>query len=81
MGFHPIDGARFLHFQGFPADVCNLVAHHSASADEAVQRGIDLSVFAEFSVDVDLGKAHAVVWWRLDYGPPGSGYARHGSSQ
>jgi putative nucleotidyltransferase with HDIG domain len=30
-GFHPIDGARYLHTIGWPPAICNLVAHHSGA--------------------------------------------------
>ncbi len=29
--FHPVDGARYLSAHGWPASICNLVAHHSGS--------------------------------------------------
>ena len=62
--FHPVDGARFLRAARFSVRVCNLVAHHSASTWEAEERHLDLSVYADFAViDVDLGPAHAVLWW------------------
>jgi hypothetical protein len=71
-GFHPLDGARFLAGVGFSATVCHLVAHHTGSTYEADERGIDLSVYAEFSVERDLGRAHAVLWWAdLTTGPQG----------
>lgn len=34
-GFHPLDGAHFLHDSGYPPRLCALVAHHSAAAVEA----------------------------------------------
>lgn len=71
-GFHALDGAAFLASRGFSAVVCNLVLHHSASTYEAEVRGIDSSVFRKFDVDVDLGRAHAVLWWSdLTTGPTG----------
>lgn len=39
-GFHPLDGARWLHFQGYPLRLCALVAHHSAARFEAAERGL-----------------------------------------
>lgn len=39
-GFHPLDGARFLHQQGLPSVVIALVAHHTGAAVEAEQRGL-----------------------------------------
>ncbi|MFF0145971.1 metal dependent phosphohydrolase [Amycolatopsis sulphurea] len=38
--FHPLDGARYLHKHGWPADVVNLVAHHSGARFEAAERGL-----------------------------------------
>ena len=71
-GFHPLDGARYLADLGFSRVVCNLVAHHSASTYEAELRGLDLSLYADFAVDEDLGTAHAVLWWAdLTTGPTG----------
>jgi hypothetical protein len=39
-GFHPLDGARYLRDQGWPREVCRLVAWHSAAAVEAELRGL-----------------------------------------
>lgn len=73
-GFHPLDGARFLDGLGFSRAVCHLVVHHSGSTWEAEERGLDLTVYAEFAVsDVDLGPAHAVLWWAdMTTGPDGA---------
>ena len=62
-GFHALDGARFLASQKFSNIVCDLVARHSVSEVEAVVRGIDLGVFDEFAVNVDLAAAHSVIAW------------------
>jgi hypothetical protein len=72
-GFHPLDGARVLAGAGFSARVCHLVVHHSASTWEAEVRGVGLEVYADFAVhDVDLGPAHAVLWWAdMTTGPTG----------
>jgi hypothetical protein len=72
-GFHPLDGARVLARAGFSARICHLVVHHSASTWEAEERGLSLAVHADFAVqDVDLGPAHAVVWWAdMTTGPTG----------
>lgn len=37
--FHPLDGARYLRSEGWPAQVVNLVAHHSGARFEAEERG------------------------------------------
>ena len=72
IGFHPLDGARFLATHGFPLEVCHLVVHHSASTYEARERGIDVAVYGEFAVDRDLGKAHQLLWWAdMTTGPTG----------
>src|SRR3712207_7941946 len=40
---------------------------------EAEERGLDLAVYADFAVkDVDLGPAHALLWWAdMTTGPHG----------
>ena len=40
-GFHPLDGAEYLRREGWPAPVCDLVAHHSGSRFVARIRGLD----------------------------------------
>ncbi|MGL5823804.1 MAG: HD domain-containing protein [Nocardioides sp.] len=71
-GFHPLDGARFLATQGFSAEVCHLVIHHSASTYEARERGIGLDVYDEFAVDRDFDEAHRLLWWAdMTTGPTG----------
>jgi predicted hydrolase (HD superfamily) len=40
-GFHPLDGAVYLRREGWPAPVCDLVAHHSGSRFVARIRGLD----------------------------------------
>ncbi|MEU8436070.1 HD domain-containing protein [Streptomyces sp. NPDC029216] len=46
-GFHPLDGARYLVTLGAPAQLVNLVAHHSGAVYEAEQRGLtaELAVY------------------------------------
>jgi hypothetical protein len=39
-GMHQLDGARHLASVGYPARLCALVAHHSASTFEAEERGL-----------------------------------------
>ncbi|GHJ49221.1 metal-dependent phosphohydrolase, HD subdomain protein [Catellatospora sp. TT07R-123] len=39
-GFHPLDGASWLHRQGWPEPVCALVAHHSGARFAASARGL-----------------------------------------
>lgn len=51
-GFHPLDGARFLEREGFPATVVQLVAYHSGAEVEAEERGL-LHQLAEFPIPPD----------------------------
>jgi HD superfamily phosphodiesterase len=47
-GFHPLDGARYLRdVHGADPTLCELVAHHTAAAIEAEERGMG-SELAEF---------------------------------
>jgi hypothetical protein len=44
-GFHPLDGARFLRDDvGADEILCQLVAHHTAAAIEAEERGLGLEL-------------------------------------
>jgi putative nucleotidyltransferase with HDIG domain len=45
-GFHPIDGARHLRGQGWPAHVSGLVAHHSGARFAAAARGLTRALAA-----------------------------------
>ena len=49
------------------------MVHHSASTWEAEERGLSPEVYADFAVHgVDLGPAHAVLWWAdMTTGPTG----------
>jgi predicted hydrolase (HD superfamily) len=51
-GFHPLDGATHLRQEGWPDDVCALVAHHSGSRFVARLHGLDSSLWEfEFAED------------------------------
>jgi putative nucleotidyltransferase with HDIG domain len=39
-GFHPLDGASYLHRHGWPERVCGLVAHHSGALFVAHARNL-----------------------------------------
>ncbi|WP_410580294.1 HD domain-containing protein [Amycolatopsis sp. lyj-108] len=67
--FHPLDGARYLKGQGWPANVVNLVAHHSGARFEAEQRGLAAEL-AEFPF-ADNALLDALVFADLTTGPAG----------
>ncbi|MEU4695184.1 HD domain-containing protein [Actinoplanes sp. NPDC023714] len=85
-GFHPIDGARHLTREGWPARVAGLVAHHSGARFVAEVRGLaaELSEFPdERSIVADvLTYADQTVGPRGDRVDPEARYAemllRHG---
>ncbi len=58
-GFHPLDGAEFLHTTGTPARLVHLVAHHSYAALEAELRGLSTEL-AEF--DDERGSLRDALW-------------------
>lgn len=51
-GFHPIDGARYLEGRRWPAEIANLVAHHSGSRFLAAALGLE-SLIGRYSSAVD----------------------------
>ncbi|MFI6026386.1 HD domain-containing protein [Amycolatopsis magusensis] len=67
--FHPLDGARYLRDQGWPADVVNLVAHHSGARFEAEERGLAAEL-SEFPFE-DSPALDALVEADLTTGPGG----------
>lgn len=54
-GFHPIDGARYLHTQGVQSRLCGLVANHSGARYEAPMRGLD-DAQAEYADESSLAR-------------------------
>lgn len=52
-GFHPIDGAAWLHQAGYSPLVCHLVATHTAAHLEAAERGLDPQIFTPYQLDDD----------------------------
>lgn len=59
-GFHPIDGANFLHEIGAPERLVHLVAHHSYAALEAELRGLS-SELAEY--EDEAGVIRDALWY------------------
>ncbi|MGH3625520.1 MAG: HD domain-containing protein [Sciscionella sp.] len=60
VGFHPLDGARYLAKVGAPERVVNLVAHHSCAYREAELRGpgAELAVFTD-----EESPLRDALWW------------------
>ncbi|WP_461120167.1 HD domain-containing protein [Saccharothrix stipae] len=75
LGFHPIDGARYLAAMGFSRRLCALVAHHSYAYREAKLRGCS----AELARWVDEGTPlRDALWWAdMTTGPDGDTVGVH----
>jgi putative nucleotidyltransferase with HDIG domain len=73
-GFHPLDGARYLRSAGWPAEIYNLVAHHSCARAEAERRGVAAQLCAEFA---DHHSAERDALWAADAttGPAGQEFS------
>ena len=70
VGFHPLDGARYLRDVGVDPRLCRLVAHHSGAAIEAEFRGLSDDLNAEFPQE--RSSAADVLWYAdLTTGPDG----------
>jgi hypothetical protein len=54
VGFHPVDGARFLRADGWDEAIVNLVAHHSCAVVEAERRGLLEELNGQFPLDDSL---------------------------
>jgi hypothetical protein len=68
LGFHPVDGARFLRAHGHERLAC-LVAHHSGARFEAVERGL-VEELAAFPVE-DGPVLDALTFADMTTGPAG----------
>lgn len=60
-GFHPLDGARWLRREGWPDELCRLVAWHSRALTEARLRGLAEQLVQEF--EQPPGSPLAVLTW------------------
>lgn len=74
-GFHPLDGARFLRYQGAPERLCALVAHHSCAYREAELRGLSAEL-AEWE-DEKTPLRDALWWADMTAGPDGQRMTVH----
>ena len=72
-GFHPLDGARFLREEGWPAGICSLVAYHTGAIVEANHRGLAADLAGEFEDQPGIVRD---VLWAADAttGPSGQGF-------
>jgi hypothetical protein len=68
-GFHPLDGARFLQASGWAAEICQLVAWHTAAGIEAQLRGV-LPQLRNFP-QPPLLAVEALAWADLTSSPSG----------
>ena len=68
LGFHPVDGARFLRAQG-QERLAGLVAHHSGARFEAEERGL-VDELAAFEVE-DGPVMDALIFADMTIGPAG----------
>jgi hypothetical protein len=59
-GFHPLDGATYLSYLGFPKRICALVAHHSCAKIEASLRGLEVDLSKWPDEESDIRDA---LWW------------------
>jgi hypothetical protein len=73
VGFHPIDGARYLRDCGFgDRTLWTLVAHHTCAHIEAGLRGLEDILAAEFPMqDVDPFLVSALTYCDMTTGPDG----------
>lgn len=70
IGFHPLDGARFLRTHGIDEQVVSLVAYHSGALIEARVRGLGAALAAEFSPG-EAALTDALLYCDMTTGPGG----------
>lgn len=71
IGFHPLDGARYLRdVVGADAALCQLVAHHSCAIIEARHRGIADELLAKFPMPRQ-DRERALIYCDMTGGPKG----------
>ena len=70
VGFHPLDGARWLTRNGWTAEVCRLVAWHTCAGTEAGFRQLSDQLAGEFPEPPLLTLA-AMTWADLTSSPGG----------
>ena len=70
LGFHPLDGARYLRGVGVDGQVVSLVAYHSCAQIEADVRGLGAELASEFS-PADSLLADVLLYCDMTTGPGG----------
>lgn len=71
VGFHPLDGARYLRdVEKADPLLCSLVAHHSGAVYEADERGIHAELVGEFS-EAPQSLAQALTYCDITTSPDG----------
>ena len=72
VGFHPLDGARYLrNSENADAVLCGLVAFHTGAIHEARERGLDSELTGEFTPAPQL-LADALTYCDITTGPDGN---------
>ncbi|GAB2986929.1 HD domain-containing protein [Amycolatopsis acidiphila] len=69
LGFHPVDGARYLASIGTSPRLVNLVAHHSAACHDA--EPLDLAYLLDDYEDERTPERDALWWADMTTGPDG----------
>jgi hypothetical protein len=70
VGFHPLDGARYLRLHGWAEEVCRLVAWHTGAGVEAELRDLGPTLVSEFAIPPAEPSA-AMAWADLTSSPTG----------
>lgn len=71
-GWHPLDGARWMQWNGWDLEICHLVVWHTCSWHEARLRGLDHLAVREFGPPTTNRVADALTAADLTTGPTGA---------
>ena len=73
VGFHPLDGARYLRdAESADAVLCGLVAYHTGALHEARERGLDADLEREFTPPPSQLLGDALTYCDVITGPDGN---------
>lgn len=70
-GLHALDGARYLRANGWPRQIAEMVAHHSAARVEAEERGLADVLLAEFPRPTAMDDLELLWYCDMTTGPSG----------